>query len=185
MKIGEKLYFAPGITFSDLDLKSGEKLALHYKDRIRGFYIEPAVRSSDAKDAFAAGLILVSAIDAIAWIKYAPRTADRQVGKEFKKFVSAELASFTDPKIAERFYQDFRNGLVHECRIKNGGQFSLDHPDTVKEEDSILSINPRRLADEVEAALLNYVKVLMENEAARAGFLQTVKDEFADELSGL
>jgi hypothetical protein len=181
MKIGDHLYFAPNIKFSSLD-RSGEHLPLQYKDRIRGFYLEPAIRSADAEDAFASGLILVSAIDAISWIKYAPRSAKRKVGDEFKQFVSVELASFADSQIAERFYQDFRNGLVHECRIKNGGQFSLDHPHTVKEENSILSINPRRLADEVEEALLRYVGALMKDETARATFLQTVKDEFSHEL---
>jgi hypothetical protein len=41
MKLGDILYFAPNVKFSDLDL-SGVKLPDQFEARIRGFYLGPA-----------------------------------------------------------------------------------------------------------------------------------------------
>ncbi len=43
------------------------------------------------------------------------------------------LTSFASDELAARFYDDFRNGLVHEAKIKQGGQFSLELQSTVQE----------------------------------------------------
>ena len=46
--------------------------------------------------------------------------------------------SFQGDALAERFYEDFCNGLVHEGRVKNGDQFSLEVDETVKELQGLL-----------------------------------------------
>jgi len=53
----------------------------------------------------------------------------------------------------EALYEIFRNGLIHEGRIKAGAQFSYDIESTVDEPQGILVINPMRLGHEVERAL--------------------------------
>lgn len=118
---GDILYFAPGIRFNQIDL-NGPTLPEQFNCRITGYYIKPAEECCERGQAFAAGVLLVSCIDALARFKF--KTND--VGKRFKDFVQQELPSFSNKELAKRFYEDFRNGLIHESRIKLGGQFSLE-----------------------------------------------------------
>jgi hypothetical protein len=49
---------------------------------------------------------------------------------------------------------------VHEARIENGGQFSLDIGSTVQPVGSILLINSARLGTEVRSAIDGYAELL-------------------------
>ena len=103
--------------------------------------------------------MLVSCIDALARLKY--RSND--VGRRFKRILTKELKSFGDSNIAQRFYDEVRNGLVHEARLKKGAQFTLDPliDETVTTRiGDVLLINPRLLLTEVQDALDSYVELL-------------------------
>lgn len=182
---GGKLWFAPslpdstpGISFPEIDL-SGKQLPQQFAQRIRGYYIAPAVNAATAGYTFASGLILVSSIDALAEIQ----SGSQGVKSRFCKWTAAELKSFEDPDVNKRFYEDFRDGLVHNARVKRGSQFSLDQNATVVYERSILSINPLLLADEVNDALSRFVTKLENNEPLRDLFVKRIRSEFKDELS--
>jgi hypothetical protein len=68
-----------------------------------GFYLEPADACAGSQFAFAAGVVAVSCIDAIARIRFGDG-----VGSRFEKFVHAELPSFAADGLAARFYDEFR-----------------------------------------------------------------------------
>lgn len=181
---GGKLWFAPslpdstpGISFPEIDL-SGSNCRSSLPSRIRGYYIEPAVVAATAGYTFASGLILVSSIDALAEIQ----TGNKRVRSRFRKWTAAELKSFKNPDVNKQFYEDFRDGLVHNARVKRGSQFSLDQNATVVYEKSILSINPLLLADEVNDALSRFVSQLEKNEGVRTVFVNRIRSEFKDEL---
>ena len=127
MKIGESLYFAPEIKFSDLDL-SGKNLPGQLDSRMRAYYLEPAKALAQNGHAFASGLLLVSCIDALSCLQSKPKASVR---RRFCSWIKTGLPSFGSAAIAERFYCEFRNGLVHEARIKKGGQFSLEQSCTM------------------------------------------------------
>lgn len=177
MRLGDYVYFAPGIRFAELDL-GGRRLPEQFERRIAGYYLDPALDCCDCGHAFAAGLVIVACIDALARLQYGG-----EVGMRFKRFLKEELSSFTDERVAERFYDQFRNGLVHEARVKKGGQFSLEQSETVVVDGSILSINPRLLANEVRAALKRYVALLVADDSARLELAQVLKREFLEELA--
>ena len=96
-----------------------------------------------------------------------------------------ELESFPDEEISRRFYTDFRNGLVHEARIKNGGEFSLEQATTIFFEHSIMRVNPIYLHQEVYSALARFIELLAEDADIRKVFVSTLKQEFAYELAGI
>jgi len=79
MRIGDHLYFAPDITFSNVDI-TGTTLAQQMGDRIRGFYLEPAHVLIENGHAFASGVMLVVAIDALARLE----TGSQNVGERFR-----------------------------------------------------------------------------------------------------
>jgi len=178
MRIADILYFAPGIKFAELDL-SGHKLAEHFEKRMQGFYFEPAASLIRNGHAFACGLLLVSCIDTLARLHL-----PAGVGNRFRSWVRAQLQSFTSNDVAHRFYDEFRNGLVHEGRIKNGGQFSFEQPETVAMVSGCLSINPKYLADEVNDALHRYVAELKCDTNTRNKLLNSIKTDFQHELEG-
>jgi hypothetical protein len=154
MRKGKHLYFAPGITFSNVDT-TGVNLPQQVGERIRGFYLVPARALAELGHAFASGVMLVTAIDALARLQ----TDRNDVGGRFQEWCTTHLSSSKDA-ISKRFYENFRCGLVHEARIKNGGEFSLDFSETFQENGNILSCNPTFLLAEVEAALNAYIRTL-------------------------
>ena len=81
MKIGEHLYFAPGIKFSSVDTTSAT-LAQQLNERIRGFYLHPARLLVEGGHAFAAGVMIVVAIDALARLD----TGSEKVGERFRNW---------------------------------------------------------------------------------------------------
>jgi len=162
VNINDILHFAPDIPFNGVDW-NGNKLPEQFYCRIEGFYLEPAVLCVQNGHAFAAGLLLVSCIDALARLKY--RSND--VGKRFKWFLARELKSFGNQNVAQRFYDEVRNGLVHEARLKEGAQFTLDpvidETVTIRIGD-VLLVNPRLLFFEIQNALDAYVELLKKDE---------------------
>ena len=172
MRIGELLFFAPGITFDQVDF-SGEELPDQFEHRVRSFYLKPAAVCVEAGFAFAAGVLLLACVDALARMK----TGMKKVGKRFRKFARDDLTSFSEGDRAERLYDAFRNGLIHEGRIKDGAQFSFDYQSTVEEMQGVLVINPQLLAQEVEGALKTYIAALRVDKRLRAALIRRLSED--------
>lgn len=148
MKIDDVLYFAPGLRFDEVDF-DGPGLPSQLEARMVGFYLEPADCCIKMEFAFAAGVLLTTCIDSLS----RAQTGSPDVKRRFTSFCRSHLQSFAREAIAERFYDEFRNGLVHEARIKKGAQFSFDFDETVVEVDDALILNPGLLALELRQAL--------------------------------
>jgi hypothetical protein len=176
MRTGDLLYFAPEVRFDQVDL-DGAGLPDQFQRRVEGFYIRPAAECAQAGFAFAAGVLLVSCIDALARLRLGGG-----VGKRFEKFTHDALSSFSGVDLAQRFYQEFRNGLVHEARLKKGGQFSLETKATVELLDGLLIINPRLLAEEVREALSAYRKLLDTDDQQRAALAKALRRDHIDDF---
>jgi hypothetical protein len=79
--------------------------------------------------AFSVGLLCSTAIDFFSAIEFYP---SQSVGTRYEDWLLNRIPILdqADPNnpgqtLAKRFYKDFRNGLVHEGRIKNAGQFTF------------------------------------------------------------
>lgn len=178
MRIGDILYFAPKIRFDEVHLDKDE-WPEQFSARIAGFYIDPAIKLAMEGHAFAAGTLLVNGIDALARAQFGPGTGKPgEVRDRFTRFSREQLPSFSDQALCNRFYTEFRNGLVHEARLKNGAQFSLTTDDTVVAIDDILLINPLYLAEEFQAALYTYGDVLKQNEPERQRLAALLREDF-------
>ncbi len=176
MRVGDLLYFAPGIRFDEVDV-DGPGLPDQFRQRIKGLHIVPAEECAERQHAFAAGVLLVSCVDALARLRFGNGVGDR-----FKRFAREQLKSFASGDLAERFYQEFRNGLVHEARLKEGGQFSLDIGSTVEELKGLLLVNPRLLAVEVHSALDGYVTLLRGEAKELAKLAQALRQDHAKDF---
>jgi hypothetical protein len=155
---GGRLFFAPGIGFDQVD-PSDAAFPGQFEHRIESLYLTPAQDCVRNDHAFAAGAVLVSCTDALARFKYGRRAT---VHDRFTDFASTELRSFGG-QLSERFYDEFRNGLVHEARLKLGAQFSFDLGQTVGHSGPLMIINPAHLLDEVRDALRTFVALASSN----------------------
>jgi hypothetical protein len=178
MRIDDQLYFAPNILFADVDF-GGAGLPEQFRARMRGFYLKPAHECAQLGHAFAAGALVLLCVDALARLQ----TGDSVVGRRFKRFVREHLPSFVSEVRADCLYEDFRNGLIHEGRIKSGAQFSLGTGETLTEINGLALINPVLLASEVGGALDRYVDVLHADADARYRFSEAInRDHDSDRV---
>jgi hypothetical protein len=174
---GGRLFFAPGIGFDEVDPNAAGFPDL-FELRVEGFYLIPADDCIAKGHAFAAGLLLVSCIDALARLKYGTALS---VHGRFTRFALNDLASFAGG-LSERFYDECRNGLVHEGRLKAGAQFSFERGQTVDHAGALLIVNPAHLIDEVRAALRAFVVAANSNLNERARLAQAIMRDNRDDF---
>ena len=176
------VYFAPGIKFSDLDIY-GDQFPDQYGRRIKGLYLDPAMVLIESKHAFSAGLLIVCCVDAIA--KYQLLDIEKnkyKVGKRFKIWCQMNLPSFKNDQYAKCFYEHFRNGLVHESRIKEGGSFSFDIDKVVSENQLSIDIQPWLLHKEVDQAVSIFIESIKKDKYKCNLFSHVIQSEFKQEL---
>ena len=182
MREGDDLFFAPGVRFAEVAL-SGPELVDQLRRRIDGFYLTPARLCIDHGHAFAAGLLIVSTIDFLAGLHHSAQALKtRNVGADFCTFVRSKLPSFASRDVAQRLYNEFRNGLTHEARIKNAGEFSFDWDQTVRLVRGRLCINPTFLLKEIEVALERRLQKLIRSEEERRAVAERLRDLFSKEF---
>jgi hypothetical protein len=125
---------------------------------VEGFYLQPAARSLERNDAFAGGLVCCAAVEFIARVPSNRHPSD---------WLKTNIADFrTDEKLAGRFWEDFRDGLAHEGRVKSFGQFSLELPQMLTPIGSLLIVNPRLLLVAVQTAFQRYCEQMHDKQAA-------------------
>lgn len=186
MRVGEFLYFSPDFKFADLDWDNQKMLIKAFQDRVFGFYLTPARELSKERYGFACGVLCVIAIDFIARIA----TGEQWDGSRFVGWLKDNIKAFDKPNpknstqtLASRFYKEFRNGLVHEGRIKNLGQFSYEKEELVSIDGDVMLVNPELLLVKVEKALEDYFKKLCEDAKIFKQFKNTLKNDFEQEVN--
>jgi hypothetical protein len=167
VRIGDVVYFSPNYTFIDLKLDDKENLVSAFIDRVEGFYLAPARQLNEAGHAFASGSMCVATIDFLAKIQ----TGEEKVGKRIEKWLTDNIPDFADPDpqnpnrtLARRFYEEFRNGLVHEGRIKNAGQFSFDYGNHIELLGPVMIVNPSILLERISEAFAHYMEDVSSDE---------------------
>jgi hypothetical protein len=178
MRIEDVLFFAPEIPFFKVD-PSNPALISQFCARIEGYYLSPALELAERDEAFPAGVLLASVVDALA--RYDPRCTNPDT--RYTDWLVRELPSFTDFRNAKRFYDDFRCGLVHEARIKNGCEFSAAFGETVHLEDGAMVVDPRSFHAEVVAAVTKFSEHLRADAQAFTKFAGRIQADFQREFA--
>jgi hypothetical protein len=159
LKIGDVLYFSPRFPFAKLNLVDPVTLIDALRDRVEGFYLQPAARCLASHDAFAGGLICCAVIDFLT-IVYGEESPSDWLKSHVPAFIK-------NNEIAERFWIRFRHGLMHEGYIKSQGQFSLELPEVVITDGTVMIVNPRVLLEQIEAAVSEYCNSFTSAQAAQ------------------
>lgn len=183
MNIAEVLYFSPQFRFSELDFNDGTKVIGALRDRVEGFYLEPAGRLFCAGAAFACGLMCCASIDFLARYRGVS-------GSRITEWLKKNVPEFDRPDpqdsrrlLAARFEVDFRNGLAHEGRIKNLGQFSLDQKDLLRFVDSGMIVNPGFLLEAIRKAFAVYCTDLQSDPGLLQNLIKQLESDFSQEIA--
>jgi len=182
-RVDDQLFFSPTIRFVDLNFDDCEGALAAFKDRVLGFYLTPARDLALRNHAFASGLVSATTIEFVAF--FLATDENPTVAKWLSR-----IRPFGEPdpqrkrrwSIAERFEDEFRNGLVHEGRIKGLGQFS---PSTtlVHFEPGAMIIDPLKLVEVVAEQVTRDAEVLARNPRSLRSFCDRMKNKFAADVS--
>ena len=191
-----ELYYSPSCKFEDLkkviDNGDKDKIIIMFKERVKKLYLKPArLLIEHAKEdrnmgfVFSAGLICVSVIDFLG--RFYTGCPEGDVGSRFICWLLSYMRPPFDGYLANRFYKDFRNGLVHECRIKNGGEFSLsiDNLFVLKRVDNrkYLVVNPEALLEKIKDGFNKYLEDLRKNNILSEELINCLKKDFESDFS--
>ncbi len=187
MKVGDYLYFSKCIKFSDLDLDNIKHTVNAFQTRVEEFYLCPARNLLKNKYAFAGGVLCCACIDFLA--HYSSSNTYNRVGDRFKQWLRKNIPQFADkdqrnpPQTRARsFYCDFRNGLVHEGRVKNLSQFSLENDQLIKIEGRVMVVNPRQFLDLMEPAFCKYCSELKSDRCRAETLIAQLRKDFEQEI---
>jgi hypothetical protein len=176
MKIDEHVYFAPGILLKDININERESLIHAFELRMNKYYLQPIKILNKLRSAFSVGIIEFSMIDSLA--RYS--TNDSQVGRRIKDMIRVNFN--TTEEIAEKAYDEFRCGLLHENHIKNCGQFCYETTSSFTIDSGCLIINPLKLQRELVAFFEDYTNNLRNDDDQYNTFLTNIKIDFGAEV---
>ena len=195
-----ELYYSPSCKFEDLkrliDNKEERGLLKCFEERVEELYLKPAYvlieeannKKSDNSSmglVFSAGLICVSAIDFLGRFYFGcPKD---EVECRFVGWLLKYMSPPFNALLAKKIYKDFRNGLVHECRIKNGGEFSLNEGETIREEVDdngvrYLVVNPEKLLKKLDDGFKNYLDDLQQDENMLCQLIECLEKDFNEDF---
>ena len=186
MRDKDGIYFSPNYQFLNLKWNNPENLICAFEDRIKSFYFDPAEQLNKNNHAFASGIICLSLIDLFANLQ----NGNFGVRRRYVPWLENNIVDFNSPDpdklsqtLAKRFYDEFRNCLIHECRIKNAGQFSYNYSGVIHlmrdYNRHIMIINPKLLLYSLKTSFEKYIYSIRENPAEYQKFEDILKSNFS------
>lgn len=186
MRVEDILHFSPKYKTPYLDLDNGEELINAFIDRVEEFYLKPAEKLNNEFEAFAKGVLILTAIDFIGEFFIRTESSNR-----IKKFCS-ELPSIKrlknealEKSQVKIINDDYRNGLIHEGRIKNMGQFFYATEDLISVGEGVSMINPSTLLRETRIVFYKYVEKVSNSKDELYQFKTKFKHHFENEILAL
>lgn len=210
MRVGDMLFISRDYTLADfIEAQENGFVSINgrlvdlidiFENRLMTFYIDPAKLMDDNRYAFAEGIMCVSAIDLLVRMQ-SGHTELTNSGIHFMKWMENYMPEFKDnavyvsvydrrnrntiniPKSIYDFYKDFRCGLVHEGRIKNGNQFIyVNESILVRKNGDIAEVNPKILLDRIIEISKKYIALLRISKSENSIEYANFKDTFYEIL---
>lgn len=185
MELDGKKMYSPKYPLAELRDADDEKVLEAFGDRIRNWYIGPiASMLKDPGNDFTSLAIECMLLDALSGYYFGLQKDSSP--KTFKDFTREVVPGMKERSTAEMFYDAFRNGILHETRIKKSGFISRRVDDVVVEDNGALYVNPQELHEVLQNWFDSYHKMLSEKEGLRKRFFDRFIFLFRDhtELEG-
>jgi hypothetical protein len=192
MRIADIIYFAPGLRIDQIDFDNRENLIEAFSIRIREYYLKPIeilLDHQNSSHAFSVGVLTVTAMDAIAYYSI-ENNGDFNNGMNRIRRLLNEITDFGQfeqdrEEITRIFTSKFRNGLIHEGRIKSGHQFSFCYNSLFMREGNFLIVDPQILFLRLNQYFDWYVEKLKSDDYAYKQFSDRIAYQFKSEIKKL
>lgn len=193
MRLDDALFFNSGRKWSEISPDDIENLIDEYEIRIRGFYLHPSFQLLEntevhncKSNGFAIGILLLTAIDAIGTFFPNRKTKDHYEDS-FTEFIKddeeyKQLSSEEKDKISKIMANEFRNGLIHNGRIKNGCEFSFETPNMFHLVKNTLIVNPKKFHACVDRNISRFFLKIKKDEGLKKLFKSEFTRIYASEL---
>ncbi|MDR2955783.1 MAG: hypothetical protein LBV43_11945 [Prevotella sp.] len=178
MNINDHIYFAPNVLLKDLDLVDKISLISAFEKRVNKYFLDAIKLLNEQDNAYASAIIEFSMIDALA--KYTTKK-NTGVKERITKILQDNFA--INESLAERAYDEFRNGLLHENHIKNSGQLCYGTSNAFEIQKERLIINPRKLETKLGRFFKSYIENLQTDKELYSLFLSHIKEDFEEEIA--
>jgi hypothetical protein len=178
-RVGDVLLFSPNYELSRLITAEPVEIADQLERRVEGFYLGPADILNRRSHAFAAGVLCFAAVDAIARYEISRGySSDR-----FKRWISKlpDFSQLPDEEL-DLVHDDFRDGLLHEGRVRRAGRFTYRIHKAVHVENGAVLINPRILVDQMRASLKHYVEETKLDRRKLQILARTIMENFEEDF---
>lgn len=183
MNIDNEVYFAYGLRAKDINFDNRQGLIDAFYRRIVDYYITPTKMLISHQHAFAAGVLVSALIDAIGTYSIAKDDRIKELLKSLEYPKDTKVDAI--PKFAKEFDDNFRNGLIHEGRIKAGGQFAFRDGPLFMYENNFLIVDPSVLLTLVSNYFEKYIEKLHSSEPDFIVFQKKIKRLFDSEIQAI
>lgn len=184
MRINDVVYFSPDLRIVDVDFNDRPRILNAIQSRIEEYYLAPARMLNANNMAFAAGVMLLSAIDAIAYYSIPRNKSNSRIEALISQLDG--VGRFPNPQsISSKICLNFRNGLIHEGRVKNGCQFAYNYPELLWQEHDFLILNPALLFQSISEYFEGFMNVLRRDLASYEQFSERLQRQFLNEVEQL
>lgn len=180
-----ELWFAPGRRMADVNLENPGELIDSFRDRVLGFYIEPArhLRTMDQEESslFASALMCAATIESIAHSDPSLHNSRRPIADWLLNNISQFRQNFRGNSVAAYFENRFRNSLVHEGYISSLGRLgTLEEIVTI--DGQVVTINPFLLIEAIVDSLDQFSTDLKSGQRDIRAFQYLMKNQFMEEV---
>jgi len=120
-------------------------------------------------------MAICSAIDTLG--AYSEGTGKRNVGNRFKKFISIYFPDIYDKNMADKIYEAFRCGSVHEWNLFKGNMIGLiNDPNHLRKENGILHISLVDFFNDLKKAFQKYYEAIKRNDKVKDKLLARYRE---------
>lgn len=190
MRFEDEIYFSKNHQWGSINIDDGNDLLNKFKDRVQTLYLEQVTilnKADSYYNSFAVGVLLFSVIDCLGGYLTTHNGFENHLQmflKESEEFNSEKKDA--QRSISKKIRNSFRNGLVHNGRVKDSCQFDYDFDDKLFVlQDEILIINNKYLEELVINVFEKFIQSVKTNNKEMSKFVNRFKNDFADELKRL
>lgn len=179
-----ELWFAPNHRMADIDLNDLPAFIAAFRDRIFGFFLEPALHlrgmAQEESSLFAAALICAATIESLARFDPTLRNSNQHIAEWLRKNIPPFQQEVRGENVAQYFEARFRNGLAHNGYIASLGRLgNLDQVITI--DGDVVTINPFFLIEEIANWLRHFEDNLLNGVGVRV-FQYRMRELFGEEI---
>lgn len=187
MKIEDIIYFSKNFRFRNIDWSDKTCVIKAFEDRVSTLYLEPVKELDNNKYFFASGVICVTIIDFLSRIERGSKKTNKKIFIDWleKNIIDFSKKDMSGTQItrAEKFYDDFRCGLVHQGCIKAGGLFSDSIGPLVIVDSGLMVVNPRKLLNELMGITKKYIERLKRDDTAFDNLMNILNEDFKVDIA--